>query len=270
MPYTKLNDIAVYYEVHGSGPPVVLLHGGYCSIESLQPQIEHLSGTYEVHAPERPGQGRTADRPGPITFEDMVRDTLAYLDTFDIPSAHLVGFSDGAITGLLMARDHAERVLSLVAISANLDPSGFVADDDAAEAAEALPETSETAVVSPLREAYDRLSPDGPEHGDVVLEKLVAMWQVEPQIEPASLASVRAPTLVLAGQHDSIRTDHTLEIADSIPGAQLAIIPGASHMVTEERPEVVNLLLSEFLTTVAATPPARTHSAPSTRVADPR
>ncbi|GAB3196100.1 alpha/beta hydrolase [Nocardioides hungaricus] len=243
MPYVDLGGVAGYYEIHGAGPPVLLLHGGYCSIETLQAQIDHLARDYEVHAPERPGQGRTADREGPITFAGMVDDTVAYLDAVGVPAAHVVGFSDGAITGLLLARDHAHRVLSLVSISANLDPAGLVEDD------ESPPDgTGRSEEPDPFGEAYDRLSPDGPGHREVVLEKLVAMWKVEPQIAPASLAAVRAPTLVVAGQHDSIRTDHTLEIARAVPGAQVAIVPGASHLVMQERPTLVNLLLSEFLT----------------------
>jgi pimeloyl-ACP methyl ester carboxylesterase len=248
MPYVDLDGVASYYEIHGAGAPVLLLHGGYCSIETLSAQIEHLAPTYEVHAPERPGQGRTPDRDGPIGFDDMVSDTLAYLDALSVPAAHLVGFSDGAITGLLLARDHPDRVRSLVAISGNLDPTGFVADDDSGQdAAQDSPEPAEPEELSPFREAYNRLSPDGPEHGDVVLEKLMTMWRSQPQIDPASLASITAPTLVMAGQHDSIRTDHTLEIARSVPGAQVAIVPGASHLVMEERPAVVNLLIAEFL-----------------------
>jgi pimeloyl-ACP methyl ester carboxylesterase len=247
MPYVELDGIATYYEVHGAGDPVLLLHGGFCSIETLQPQIDELALGYQVHAPERPGQGRTADRDGPISFDAMVRDTLAYLSALGVPAAHVIGFSDGAITGLLLARDHPERVRSLAAISANLDPTGFVEDDDAPPAPDDGPEPEG---LSTFHEAYHRLSPDGPEHVEVVLAKLMTMWQSEPQIAPASLAAITAPTLVLAGQHDSIRTDHTLEIARTVPGAQLAIVPGAGHMVMEERPAAVNLLLGEFLASV--------------------
>jgi len=243
MPYVELDGIDTYYEIHGAGEPLLLLHGGFCSLETMQPQIDALATSYRVHAPERPGQGRTADRPGPISFDHMVRDTIAYLDALGVPAAHVVGFSDGAITGLLLARDHPERLLSLVSISANLDPAAFVESDGTDEE----PDDDRWGI----REAYDRLSPDGPGHGDVVMEKLVAMWQSEPQIDAASLAAVRVPTLVIAGQRDSIRLDHTAGIARAIDGAQLAIVPGAGHMVMLERPAVVNLLLEEFLASVS-------------------
>jgi pimeloyl-ACP methyl ester carboxylesterase len=240
VPYVDLSGVSVYYEQHGTGDPVLLLHGGFCSIETWQHQIDSLAARFEVHAPERPGHGRTPDRAGPITFAGMVDDTLAYLDSRGIESAHVIGFSDGAITGVLLAMDHPQRVRSLVAISANLDPGAFV-DDEGSE------DESGDDDLHGVREAYDRLSPDGAAHGDVVLEKLMQLWRSEPQIDPVALGRIAAPTLVLAGDGDSITTAHTTLIARSIPGAQLCIVPGAGHMVTLERPELVSLLLRDFL-----------------------
>jgi pimeloyl-ACP methyl ester carboxylesterase len=239
MPYVELDGIDHYYEVHGAGDPVLLLHGGFCSLETMASQIAALSTSYRVHAPERPGQGRTADREGPMTFEGMVADTVAYLDALGVQDAHVIGFSDGAITGLMLAMEHPERVRSLVSISANLDPGGFVDDDDVPEEVPAS--------VSATRDAYDRLSPDGPEHADVVLEKLGTLWRAEPHIDPATLSRIVAPTMIMAGDRDSIRTSHTVDIAAAIPGAQLAILPGAGHMVMEDRSAVVNQLIEEFL-----------------------
>jgi pimeloyl-ACP methyl ester carboxylesterase len=246
-PYVDLGGIQGYAEVHGSGEPLLLLHGGFCSIETWAGQIPVLAEHYEVHAPERPGSGRTADRPGPVSFEHMVRDTITYLDAAGVPSAHVVGFSDGAITGLLLALEHPERVRSLVSISANLDPSIFDEDEDEdeddANAGESVAEPGE----SDLRAAYARLSPDGPEHADELLEKLLRMWHAEPDIAVEELAKIRVPTLVLAGDRDSIPTSHTVAIAQGIAGSALCIVPYAGHMVIEQRPEVVNQQILEFL-----------------------
>lgn len=242
MPYVDLAGIATYYEQHGSGDPVLLLHGGFASLETWQPQVDYLAAHYAVHAPERPGQGRTPDGPGPITFEGMVADTLAYLDAFDLAAVHVVGFSDGAVTGLNLAMQHPDRVRSLVAISANLSPDAFVDDSEDTGDDDAGDDGS-----SDVREAYDRLSPDGPAHGDVVLAKLMHLWETEPRIDPADLGRIGAPTLVLAGDGDVITTEHTLSIARAIPGAQLCIVPGAGHMVTEQRPALVNAVVHAFL-----------------------
>ena len=153
---------------------------------------------------------------------------------------HIVGFSDGAIAGLLLARDHPSRVASLVAIGANLDPSGLVDEQEADPA-----ESSRVDVM--LRRDYDRLSPDGPEHATIVLEKLARLWADEPRIAPETLAGIAVPTMIMTGDHDSIRIDHTVSIAAAIPDAQLCVIPGARHEVMMERPELVNTILGDFL-----------------------
>lgn len=251
MPYLTLSGIPTYHEVAGSGAPLVLLHGGFCSIETLRPQLESLSSAFRVYAPERPGHGRTPDRDGPITFDQIVADTLEYLDAMGLASAHILGFSDGAIAGLTLAMQHPERVRSLVAIGANLDPSGLT-DDQPAEAGKpgeqrATGDDRMSAIDSQIRADYERLSPDGPAHADVVLEKLARLWREEPQIAPTDLAAIAAPTMIMAGDHDSIRVEHTVAIAGAVPGAQLCIVPGSSHMVMMERPGIVNQIVREFL-----------------------
>jgi pimeloyl-ACP methyl ester carboxylesterase len=249
VPYITLSGLPTYHEVTGTGPPLVLLHGGFCSIETLRPQIEALSDSYRVYAPERPGQGRTPDRDGPITFDLIVADTLAYLDAMCLGSAHILGFSDGAIAGLLLAKDHPGRVRSLVAIGANLDPAGLTDDQpaDMGKPGEQARGAGMSMIDSQIRADYERLSPDGTDHAEVVLEKLARLWREEPQITPASLAAIAAPTLVMAGDHDSIRIEHTVGIAGAVLGAQLCIVPGASHMVMMERPGLVNQIVREFL-----------------------
>ena len=94
---------------------------------------------------------------------------------------------------------------------------------------------------------YDRLSPYGPEHREEIFGKVMRMWREEPHIDPGELAAVAAPTLIMAGDHDVIRTDHTILISSSMPGAQLCIVPNASHMLMLDRPELVNLVILGFL-----------------------
>jgi pimeloyl-ACP methyl ester carboxylesterase len=243
MPAIHVNGVACYHEDVGTGEPVLLLHGGFCSIETMRAQIEALSQRYRVLAPERPGHGRSPDREGPVSFDGIVSDTVAYLDALGIDRAHVVGFSDGAIAGYLLALRHPRRIRSLVAISGNLNPSVTVPPE---QMARAMPE----AVVTALTNDYDRLSPDGPEHREKILAKLMRMWHEEPDIDPAELAAVAAPTLIMAGDHDGIPTDHTILICSSIPDAQLCIVPNASHMLMLDRPDLVNLILVEFLATL--------------------
>jgi len=233
----------LYSEVAGHGEPVLLLHGGFCSLESLRAQSDALASSYSVLAFERPGHGRSADIEGEYDYSQGVAETLAYLDANGIDSAHIVGYSDGAIIGLLLASLHPSRVRSLVAISGNLDPSGFTFS------AEGQPVLSPDLVTSEGSERahYDALSPDGAAHGDVVMEKLFRLWTTQPSISPSSLASVTAPVLVMSGDHDTIRLDHSALIAASIPGAQLCVVPGASHALVAEKPEFIAGVIREFL-----------------------
>ncbi|GEL22358.1 alpha/beta hydrolase [Pseudonocardia sulfidoxydans NBRC 16205] len=248
----RINGADLYSEVDGSGDPVLLLHGGFCSLESLRPVSDALVPDRRVLAFERPGHGRSADVDGEYGYERGLADTVAYLDAHALGSVDVVGYSDGAIIGLLLALRHPARVRSLVAISANLDPSGFTHSAEAAgmpvldaqEPAEPGPDVE--------RRHYDRLSPDGPEHADVVLRKLFRLWTEEPRIDPAALTDVTAATLVMSGDRDTIRPDHSLLIASSIPGAQLCIVPGTSHALVAERPDLVAALVRQFVSDAAA------------------
>ncbi|GAA1795745.1 alpha/beta hydrolase [Nocardioides hankookensis] len=223
---------------------MLLLHGGYATLENLRPLGDALAATHQVHAPEGTGHGRTADREGPFSYAASLAEAVAYLDALGLDAVHVVGFSDGAILGLMLAIDHPARVRSLVAISANLDPGGFVSDEEAEHTM-----TAEAAAL--LDREYADLSPDGADHGPVVIEKLSRMWLSEPQITLEMLATIRAPTLVVAGDHDMVRADHTLLISQSIPGAQLAIVPAAGHLVASDRPDLVEPMVGAFLAAVS-------------------
>ncbi|BCY10030.1 alpha/beta fold hydrolase [Actinoplanes sp. L3-i22] len=243
MTYFRIGGVDLYSEVVGVGEPVLMLHGGYCSLESLRAPSDALVPDHRVFAFERPGHGRSADIDGDYGYARMVADTLAYLDAVGLESAHVVGYSDGGIIGLLLALDHPQRVRSLVAISANLDPSVFEkgGDDPVLDALAGVERPDVE------RMHYERLSPDGPEHADVVLAKLFRLWTSEPHIDPADLARIDVPVLIMSGDRDSIRPGHSLKIAASIPGAQLCVVPGTSHHLVAERPELISTLIGDFV-----------------------
>ncbi|MFI5931958.1 alpha/beta fold hydrolase [Actinoplanes sp. NPDC051494] len=248
MTYLRINGVDLYSEVAGAGEPVLLLHGGFCSLESLRAPSDALVPDHRVFAFERPGHGRSADIDEEYGYARGLADTLAYMDAAGIGPAHVVGYSDGAIIGLLLALEHPERVRSLTAISANLDPSVFTQEAGDGPVLDAI-ERAEGPDVERMH--YERLSPDGPGHADVVLAKLFRLWTSEPHIDPAQLSRIGAPVLIMSGDRDTIRPGHSLRIAASIPGARLCVVPGTSHHLVAERPALISALIRDFITGVS-------------------
>lgn len=240
MPYIDTAVGSLYHEESGAGEPVLLLHGGFCSLENMREIGEELEGRYRILAFERSGHGRTADLDGEYSYDRMRDETVAYLHAIGVDAAHVVGFSDGGIVAMLLARDHPERLLSLVPISANMnldDP--FVPDD--------YPHPTLTAeALAVVRADAERLSPDGPAHADVVVAKLGRLWEREPDIAPASLAALDVPVLVIRGEHDVISREHSELVAATL-GAALVEVEGTTHMLVSEKPREVADRIAEFL-----------------------
>ncbi|MDQ3554279.1 MAG: alpha/beta hydrolase [Chloroflexota bacterium] len=240
--YLDAGAVHTYYEVEGEGEPLVLLHGGFATIETWAAQRAALAEHYRVYLPERRGHGRTPDVPGPTGFDIMARDMIAFMETAAIPSAHLVGWSDGGIVALEMALMRPELVRKLVLIGTAAHVDGYTAetrDWNQNVTPESLPAF--------IREPYDALSPDGPEHFPVLFEKLVAVWRTQPRHEPTELEGVTAPTLILLGDNDVITVEHAAAVKRAIRGGQLAVVPGASHGLMFDKPDLVNRLLVDFL-----------------------
>ncbi|PYI39576.1 hypothetical protein CVS30_02470 [Arthrobacter psychrolactophilus] len=137
----------------------------------------------------------------------------------------------------------------MVAISANLDPGVFTPAAGNGPRLDSPPSAPIAGEPKPDLERmhYGRLSPDGVGHADGVLAKLMRLWTSEPNLDPAHLAAVSAPKLIMSGDRGSIPPAHSLLIAASIPGAQLAIVPGAGHGLIAERPELISTLIRDFL-----------------------
>jgi pimeloyl-ACP methyl ester carboxylesterase len=240
--YVDAGGIHTYYEVQGQGDPLVLLHGGFATIETWGAQTPALAERYQVYLPERRGHGRTPDVPGPTGYEIMARDTIAFMDALGITSAHLVGWSDGASVGLEVALMRPDLVRKLVFMSAPADFSG-IRSGMQAMAANLTPDF----LPPMLRDAYGALSPDGPEHFPIVFEKLAAVWKTEPRHDLADLQDISAPTLVILGDDDVVAIDHAGAVQEAIPDAQLAVVPGTDHGLLFEKPELVNRLILDFL-----------------------
>ncbi|MGH3414792.1 MAG: alpha/beta fold hydrolase [Marmoricola sp.] len=241
MAYVDVAGHRIWHEVTGTGPPVALLHGAFGGSSSFAGMAPSLAGHgHRVHVPERPGHMHSPDLDEPLTYGGMAVHTADYLEQVVGEPCDLVGWSDGAVVALLLARDRPELVGRAVLVGQYYNSDGRVPDSPI-DAALQRPETFEF-----LRRGYAEVSPDGADHFRAVFEKTMHMIDTEPEIDLATLAGVAAPTLVLQGDRDEVTVQHSRAVVAALPDARLAVLPG-THLLPLELPDVVNPLLASFL-----------------------
>lgn len=223
--YADVNGVRMFYEVHGAGQPLLLLHGGTCSIGVPAMGLDEFAESFQVIAPEQMGHGRSADDPGrAFRYHDLAETTIALLDHLQIERVRVVGVSDGGIIGLDLAIHHPERVQGLVAIGAN-----FTTDGIPEKAWQRLLSAKPDDWPQELRETYESRSPDGAGHWPVVLRRIQEMWALEPSFADAQLRNISTPVLVVAGDRDLVTPEHSVALFRAIPGAQLCVLPDSRH-----------------------------------------
>jgi pimeloyl-ACP methyl ester carboxylesterase len=232
--YADINAVRIYYETYGSGPPVLILHGGTGKLEDMFNQIKVLAAMHFVVAADSRGHGRSTDADAPLSYALLADDMFKLLDHLSIRQTDIVGWSDGGIVALDLAMNHPDRVRRLVVIGANYDVDGLI---DPPAAATAIP---------PVPRSYARTAPD-PEHWPTLYRKVVTMWATQPHYTAQELAHIQAPTLVMAGEFDIIKRQHTDHLAQAISGSEEVIIPGGTHAMVREEPDLVNASVLRFL-----------------------
>jgi pimeloyl-ACP methyl ester carboxylesterase len=232
----------MFVEEAGEGAPLLFLHGATEYIGYSGELVRRLASSYRVVQPEQQGHGRTPDRPGPLHYDDMTADTIALIETMGLGRPHVVGFSDGGILGIQMAMQRPDLIDRVVAIGANVSVSGLT-DESREWLATVTPETWYPDFAAKYRE----LSPDGPDHWPVIVRKARDMLANEPEIPPEQLARIQSPVLIMGGDHDMITLEHFVAMHRAIARSQLCIVPGASHELTTEAPDLVAEVILRFL-----------------------
>ncbi|GAB3562982.1 alpha/beta fold hydrolase [Spelaeicoccus albus] len=248
MGQIEVAGLPVWHEVSGDGDPLVLLHGAFAGASSFFAQTpSFVEAGFRVHVPERRGHGHTPDVDGPLNYSVMADDTIAYLDQEVDAPAHLVGWSDGAVVAVLVARRRPDLVARMVLIGQYLNSAGKV------PGGELIASLESPDMIALLRRSYGAVSPDGADHFPIVHAKTMAMIAAEPEIALDSLRSITAPALVIQGDRDEVTVEHSVAVVASLPDARLAVLPG-THALPVERPDLVNALIVSFLRNDDTTP----------------
>lgn len=226
--WAQINGHRLYYQVRGTGPALLMLHGGGSSGgQSFDRQIDLFAKSHEIIAPDQVGQGLTPDVPGPLSYTNMLGDTIALLERLKIRRVDVMGFSDGGILALMLAASEPQRVRRIVVSGVNVAPEGLNPEDLRGMRAE-------PAVKVPRN----------------IGDKLRELWLHSPtpaELNMKLLAHIEQPVLLMSGDHDAVTLEHTIEIYKALPNSELYVLPGTSHDTFGGRPEWVNPIAAAFL-----------------------
>lgn len=223
-------DITHHYIEQGEGFPLILLHGNGEDAGYFEHQMEPFAKHFRVIAPDTRGHGKTPRGEAPFSIRQFAEDLLAFMDLHEIGKAHILGFSDGGNIAMMFALEHPERIGKLILDGANLDASGVKKKIQ-------LP----IEIGYRIAKLFSRKDPKARKNAE-----MLGLMVNDPNVSHEELARIQNPTLVLAGDNDMIKDEHTALIARSIPGALLSVIPG-DHFIASRNPEAFNEVVLRFL-----------------------
>jgi pimeloyl-ACP methyl ester carboxylesterase len=213
--YYDLNGFRMYTEVYGSGQPLLMIHGNGGSMKAFSQNVPQLSRHFRVILADSRAQGKSVDPDHPLTFEMMADDFSDLLDAMHVPSAYVVGWSDGGINALLLAMRHPEKVKKLVSTGANLWPTADAFRDGLWDGWNA-----------DYQKEKDKKRTSGKEKNDWKIFMLD--WE-QPHISLGDLKKIQCPCLIVCGDHDLISISHTVLIFQNIRHANLWVVPNSGH-----------------------------------------
>ncbi|MBN8826992.1 MAG: alpha/beta hydrolase [Spirosoma sp.] len=232
--YASIRGFKMYYEVYGSGKPLLLIHGNGGSINNFTNQIPYFAKNYKVIAVDSRAQGKSVDPSDSLTYEMMADDFNALLNVLRLDSCYVIGWSDGGIDGLLLAMRHPEKVKKLAITGANLWPDTTAIEPSLFQwivsSSDSLARVAQTPTVKAQK-------------------KLLNLMVLHPHMSTTDLKQVKCPTLVIGGDNDVILPTHTLAIAQAIPKANLWILPNSGHSTLIRYKDTFNRTVGDFFNT---------------------
>ena len=223
--YKKINGINLYYEIYGNGKPLVLLHGNGGSIRGQSGRIEYFKKYFRVIAIDSRTHGKSVDpSDNPLTYEQMANDIKVLLDSLQIDSAYIWGQSDGGILGLLIAINYPDKVTKLATFGANIFPGEKAVFDEISKM-----------VLDTLKSTRDNYT-----------KKLYSLMAFQPHITERQLSRIKCSVLIMTGDRDAVRLEHSIKIFQNIPNSNLFVMPGATHFGSYQKPDLFNMVLFDF------------------------
>lgn len=254
MSYAQVNGLNMYYEIHGTGRPLVLLHGNLSTIEvDFGRMIPTLTKTRQVIAVEHQAHGHTADIDRPLTIQNWADDTAALLRHLGVEDADVFGYSSGSAVALQMSIDHPELVRKLVLASAS-----YALDGLHPEVLGGVQQIQpEHLAGTPFEEAYAKVAPR-PEDWPVLIEKIKQMDSDLPEWPAEIIKNLGKPGLLVIGDSDIVRPEHAVEFfrllgggvvgdISGLPSSRLAVLPGTTHITLVHRADWLASMVEEFL-----------------------
>jgi pimeloyl-ACP methyl ester carboxylesterase len=239
----SISNTKIYIEEYGSGTPLLMLHGGFGSIHDFQQVLPELAKHFRVIAMDSPGHGRS-EQADSLSFNLLSDYCSELINKLNLDSLYIIGYSDGGITGLLLAAKRPDKVKKVIAAGANSSMSG-IKPEVLAYLNMVNPDFIETHQKEWLKD-YQAKSPDK-EHWKKYISDMTTMYSVEEIISPESLTKIQADVLLVFGDQDVIKLEHGLEMHQAIPGSSICVLPNTPHEVFSAKPDLINTIGIDFL-----------------------
>lgn len=235
--YYSIRGIKIYCETYGKGEPLLMIHGNGGNISAFKENIPYFSKKYKVIAVDSRSQGKSVDTNDSLSFEMMADDFAVLMDSLHIPSAYVLGWSDGGINAILLAIRHPDKVKKFASTGANLWPDSTALIPSLWNDMQHTYDTSVNKHFTTTKEKNDW--------------KMFLLDYTQPHISLNSLHTIHCPALIIGGDHDLIPVAHTTLIARNIPGAKLWIVPNSGHATLQEHKDEFNKKVDDFFSGIS-------------------
>jgi len=239
--YAKINDVNLFYKEAGKGAPILFLHGGLGTSEAhFANQLELFAQSHRVITIHTRGHGKSEIGNAKFSYQLFADDVFSFMKAKSIDSASIIGFSDGAIIGAILAAQHPEKVHKLVMIGANLNTDGM--SPETISWIKSWDLTKMTRYVKSVFKEHPN-----PEKLEDYVKTMQELFLTQPNLKDEDLKKITCPTLIMAGDHDMIKPEHQVYLYRTIPNSTLAILPNATHDVHMEQSAITNEMIRAFL-----------------------